>query len=69
MFHFVIHRVPTSDSMGYYYYTLVSNEGFVLITSKSCATKEDCLAAIVRMKLSIADAKVHEDIIQEVDSK
>jgi uncharacterized protein YegP (UPF0339 family) len=53
--------------MGYYYYTLASDEGFVLLTSKSCATKEDCLAAIDHMKLSIKDAKVHEGIIQEAD--
>ena len=69
MFHFVIHHVPTSETMGYYYYTLVSREGFVLVTSKSCVEKEDCLTAIDHMKQSIMDAKVHENVIQVVDQK
>ena len=60
MFHFITHRMAIT---GNYFFTFVSGEGIVLVTSKVFATKEDCVAEIISMKQRIWGAKIHAERI------
>lgn len=61
MFHFVTRHVPLT---GHYFFTFLSDQGRVLITSKKYMSKESCIAGINDLKNHILNAKIIEGDIQ-----